>query len=88
MPCEDMEEKSMRFEEAIKRLESIASELEKETTDLDASLKLYEEGVALVRFCNERLESAQRKIQILSMAETGEICEVPFAENATGGESV
>ena len=81
-----MEEITMSFEEAIRRLEAVATELEKENTDLDASLKLYEEGVALVRFCNTRLEQAQRRIRVLSMAETGELVELPFDEMATEGE--
>ena len=73
-------EKSMTFEEAIRRLETVAAELEKENIELDASLKLYEEGVSLVRFCNEQLQNAQRQIRILSVAQTGEPVELPFDE--------
>ncbi|MBO5845070.1 MAG: exodeoxyribonuclease VII small subunit, partial [Clostridia bacterium] len=47
-----MKNTEMSFEEAVKRLEEIASKLELEGVDLDTSLKLYEDGVSLVRYCN------------------------------------
>ena len=46
----------MTFEEAIKKLEKIALALENEKIELDESLKLYEEGVKLVRYCNKLIE--------------------------------
>ena len=80
-------DKNMSFEDAIRRLEVIAAELEKEEADLDASLKLYEEGVSLVRFCNEQLETAERKVKMLSMSRDGELLQTDFDMNrATDGE--
>ena len=56
---------SCTFEEAIKRLEEIAGKLENGQASLDESLSLYEEGIALVRYCNELLNRAEQKIRIL-----------------------
>lgn len=69
----------MKFEEALKRLEKIVQELESGKLSLDDSLKKYEEGIRLSRFCHKTLQSAQRKIQLLSRK--GEDWELkPFTE--------
>jgi len=54
----------MSFETALARLEEIVGALECGTAALDDSLALFEEGVALVRLCNGKLDSAQQRIQI------------------------
>ena len=56
----------MKFEEALKRLEKIVEELESGKLSLDESLKKYEEGVRLSRFCHKTLQAAQKKIQVLT----------------------
>ena len=71
------------FEEAIKKLEKIALALENEKIELDESLKLYEEGVKLVRYCNKLIESAERKIKVLSVSDDGEMVEKDFASSNT-----
>lgn len=73
----------MTFEEAIKKLEKIALALENEKIELDESLKLYEEGVKLVRYCNKLIESAERKIKVLSVSEEGEMIEKDFAATSS-----
>ena len=60
--------KKLKFEEAIRRLEEIISQLSDGTT-LDESLKLYTEGAELIRQCNEQLEAAQLKIETLFPAD-------------------
>ena len=50
------------FEESVGRLEEIVRMLENGTATLDESLKLYEEGIALVRACNKQLDNAEKKI--------------------------
>ena len=52
--------------------------LEKEKIELDESLKLYEEGVKLIRYCNKLLDEAERKIKILQQNAQGEIVAVDF----------
>ena len=56
----------MKFEEALKKLEKIVEELEAGKLSLDDSLKKYEEGVRLSRFCHKTLQQAQKKIQTLN----------------------
>ena len=66
-----MTKKTMTFEAAMERLEEIAQLLESGIEGLDASLKLYEEGVSLIRLCTERLETAEQSVKILQMSEEG-----------------
>ncbi len=57
-----MDAKSFNFEEAMKRLEEIVRLLENGQVSLDESIKLYEEGVALVNSANMLLSSAKQKL--------------------------
>lgn len=61
----------MKFEEALKKLEKIVQELELGKLTLDDSLKKYEEGVKLSRFCHKTLQFAQKKIQVLTKKDEG-----------------
>lgn len=71
---------NLTFESASARLEEIVKILERGNSSLDESLKLYEEGVLLVRFCNESLDSAEKKIKMLVKDVNGEIVEKDFFE--------
>lgn len=62
----------MKFEDALKRLEEIVRSLEGGQSPLDQSLELYEEAVALVKVCNQRLDSAQQKVTMLSSLDIAE----------------
>lgn len=64
-------DENMTFEAAIARLEEIVHLLESGNAPLDVSLSLYEEGVALVRLCNTRLDNAQQRVKILTVGEDG-----------------
>jgi exodeoxyribonuclease VII small subunit len=57
-----MNDNKMTFEGALVRLEEITRLLEAGSAPLDESLSLFEEGVRLVRFCNEKLEDAKLKV--------------------------
>ena len=73
-------EKEMKFEDGLKRLEEIVAKLESGNLPLDDSLKLFEEGVKLVRFCNERLAEAQQKVELLTKDQAGNVIgRQPFA---------
>lgn len=54
------------FEQAVERLEEIVKSLEAGKAGLDETLRLYEEGIALVRECNEKLDGAEQKIRTLT----------------------
>jgi exodeoxyribonuclease VII small subunit len=57
------------FEEAQKELERIVQQLETGQANLDDAIKLWERGEELHRFCLERLDSAQGKIEVLKPTE-------------------
>lgn len=59
------------FESAIAELETIVKTLEEGDLPLEKSLALYERGVHLARYCHQRLEEAERRIEILT--ERGEL---------------
>ena len=66
-------EKELKFEDGLKRLEEIVAKLESGNLSLDDSLKLFEEGVKLVHFCNERLAEAQQKVELLTKDQAGNV---------------
>ena len=53
------------FEGSLKSLESIASQLEMGELSLDASLKAYEQGIHLIRQCEQALSKAEKQVQKL-----------------------
>ena len=55
--------KEVKFETALKRLEEIVQKLESEETDLDQSIKVFEEGNKLVKLCLKKLENAEQKVK-------------------------
>ena len=54
-------EKELTFEMAMKRLEEIVNALENGTVSLDDSLKLFEEGIKLSKFCENELKNIEQK---------------------------
>lgn len=69
---------SPKFEDALARLEQIVATLEAGNLSLDESLKAFEEGVALVRYCGQCLEAAERRIEVLTRDESGLLRPQPF----------
>ena len=59
------------FEESLTTLEKIVRELEQGDLSLEESLKLFENGVKLSRECQERLNQAERRIEVLLKDENG-----------------
>ena len=57
--------KTQRFEDALERLEKIVETLEKGNLSLEDSMKAFMEGIKLVQFCNQKLEEADKKIEML-----------------------
>ncbi|HEV8675570.1 MAG TPA: exodeoxyribonuclease VII small subunit [Methylomirabilota bacterium] len=67
-----------KFEEAMARLEQIVHALEAGDLSLDDSLRAFEEGTALLRFCARRLEETERRIEVLTQDEGGGLRAQPF----------
>lgn len=65
------------FESALRRLEQITSELEEGEPSLDKCLKKFDEGIALVKFCNSTLEEARQRVDLL-IRENGSLASVDF----------
>ena len=53
------------FEDALARLEAIVERLESGEAPLEASLAMFEEGIALSRRCNQRLVAVERRLEVL-----------------------
>jgi exodeoxyribonuclease VII small subunit len=53
------------LEQALQRVEGIVRDLGNGNIDLESALARYEEGVVIVRHCNDLLQKAKRKIEIL-----------------------
>lgn len=66
-----METKQKSFEASLGELERIVRKLEDGDLSLEQSLKLFEDGVRLSRECQERLDQAERRIEILLKDEDG-----------------
>ena len=79
-----MTKKTITFEAAMERLEEITRLLEAGAEGLDESLKLYEEGVSLIRLCTQKLESAEQSVKVLQMSEEG----IALADFEGKGEKV
>ena len=67
--------KKMNFEASMARLEEIVRALEGGNAPLDTSLALFEEGVSLVKFCNQKLDAAEQKVKILQRGDNGTMVE-------------
>ncbi len=68
------------FEISRARLEEITTEREDGELSLDKSLKKFEEGIQLARFCNEQLAEARAKVELL-LDKDGQLLTVPFTES-------
>lgn len=66
------------FEQAIQRLEKIVADMESAELPLEDVLKKYEEGTRLVRFCGQKLDEAEKKIELLQKKADGTVTLQPF----------
>ena len=70
--------KSNDFEKAFGDLEKIVQRLEAEELPLDESLQLFEQGIKLSRFCHQRLEEVEKKIELILADAKGQPRTEPF----------
>jgi len=66
------------FETSMKRLEEIVHDLEKGDLPLDESLKVFEEGMNLIKFCSKKLEEVEQKVTMLVKESDGKYAHQPF----------
>ena len=72
------------FEGALKRLEEIVTKLEAGELSLEDSVKLFEEGMEISRFCGKKLDDAERRVEILLKRADGELSEEAFEPAGQG----
>ena len=85
--------KPKTFESSLEQLELIVRELEQGELPLERSLELFEQGVKLSRECQDRLNQAERRIEILMRDNQGRPAVRPFeaengADDSAGEDSV
>ncbi|MBI5684790.1 MAG: exodeoxyribonuclease VII small subunit [Verrucomicrobia bacterium] len=89
-PAGDQAAEGLKFEQALERLEKIVAEMESAELPLDEVVGRFEEGTRLVRFCAQKLEEAEKKIEILAKKKDGTVITGAFepeleAESARTG---
>lgn len=75
-----MAKEKISFEESVKRLDEIVKQLERGDAPLSESLKLFEEGTALISNCDTLLSEAEQKVVKLRKGQNGEPEELTFGE--------
>ena len=68
-----------KFEDAFQKLEGIVKKLEEGNLSLEDSLKAFEEGVRLSRFCSKKLDEAEKKVEILLKDSNGRVVPKSFS---------
>ena len=68
------------FEKALERLQDIVENLESGEPSLEQSLALFEEGVRLSRGCNQRLDDAERRLELLVKKADGSTTREPLQD--------
>ena len=68
------------FEDALKQLEKIVSELESGSAPLEKSLELYQRGAELKALCEARLEAARLQVEKISLNKSGAVESVAPAD--------
>jgi len=73
----------IKFDQALKDLEKLVEDMEEEELSLEDGLKKYEKGMKLSRICLEKLDRAEKKIEILKQP----VGEDPETEPFAGSEN-
>lgn len=84
-PNESPKNEPESFESAFKRLEGILERMNSNSVSLDESLKLFEEADQLITACNQRLNDAERRIEMLIKTRSGDLTLGPDLKPMTQG---
>ncbi|MCE9612570.1 MAG: exodeoxyribonuclease VII small subunit [Chthoniobacter sp.] len=66
------------FEAAIGRLEAVVEEMGSDNLPLEDLIKLYEEGVRLIKVCEQKLGAVEKRVEILMDQTDGDAVLAPF----------
>ena len=75
-----MAQKKQSFEQNMERLEQIVRAMERGDVPLEESLKLFQEGAALVQSCGKLLDDAELQVNQIAVSADGRPVEEPFDE--------
>ena len=71
---------NIKFESALEDLEQVVEQLETGALSLEDSLTAFEKGVGLVKFCNQKLNEVEKKIDFLVKDKEGKLQLKAFEE--------
>ena len=74
---------SFHFEQSLAELESLVEKMESGELSLEESLKAFEQGIKYTRECQQALEKAEQKVQVL-IQKNGQTETVPFQSDEQG----
>lgn len=74
------------FEKALDQLEHIVRDMESGNLTLEQSLKKFEEGMKLSKYCTRKLDETEKKISLLMSQADGSVIEKPFDDGDTSQE--
>lgn len=69
------------IESSLGRLETIVEEIERTPPPLETLIERYEEGMALLKTCRDKLDAAEKRIEIITRTGRGEAALEPFEES-------
>ena len=69
----------MSFEKAMAELETIVSDLENGSIELEESIEKYQRGIQLKKHCDQKLKEANMKIDQIEIDKDGNVTEKPFS---------
>ena len=69
------------IDSALGRLEAIVGEIEQAPPPLETLIERYEEGMKLLQVCREKLDAAEKRIEIITRNSRGEAALEPFEKS-------
>lgn len=74
---------NFNFEASLQQLEQLVQQMEQGNLSLEESMQAFEQGVALTRQCQQALDAAEQKVQVLMQDAEGRLQEQPFVNSST-----
>ena len=74
---------NFNFEASLQQLEQLVQQMEQGNLSLEESMQAFEKGVALTRQCQQALDAAEQKVQVLMQDAEGRLQEQPFANSSS-----
>lgn len=78
-------DKAVDFESSLQTLEQLVAKMEAGDLSLEESLKAFEDGIKLTRECQQALQNAEQKVQVL-MQKNGEVIQAPLPDLDDNGD--